>query len=229
MSEQEPLPPLDTTGQSYSTIQAWTLALTRPNEATYRGLIDDPRAGLGRAALWMVLGSAIPIVLLVLSQLAFGGLGRTLSQLQGLAPGSDRAFTPALGAGVLLCAIPLGSFFSVAGLFLYAGVIQFIAGAFGGQGSFARLAYATSAFTAPLTIIGGFVSLIPFVNLCLALPLSAYSLTLNLLALKAVNRFSWGLAVATIGVFVLITALFTFVLWLLLFRWIGPDLWSQLG
>ena len=229
MSEQEPLPPLDSSGQSYSTIQAWTLALTRPNEATYRSLIDDPRAGLGRAVLWMVLGSAVPIVLLALSQLAFGGLGRTLSQLQGLAPGSDRAFTPAFGAGVLFCAIPLGAFFSVAGLFLYAGVIQFIAGAFGGQGSFARLAYATAAFTAPLTIIGGFVSIIPFVNLCLALPLSAYSIALNLLALKAVNRFSWGSAAATFGVFVLVSALFAVVLGLLLFRWIGPDLWSQLG
>ena len=229
MPEQEPLPPLVSSGQSYSTIQAWTLALTRPNEATYRGLIDDPGAGLGRAVLWTVLGSAVQIALLALSQLAFGGLGRTLSQLQGLAPGSDRAFTPAFGAGALFCAIPPGAFFSVAGLLLYAGVIQFIAGAFGGQGSFARLAYATSAFTAPLTIIGGFVSLIPFVNLCLALPLSVYSLALNLLALKAVNRFSWGLAVATIGVFVLLSALFAVILGLLLLRWIGPDLWSQLG
>lgn len=118
---------------------------------------------------------------------------------------------------------------SVAGLFLYAGIIQCIAGAFGGQGSFARLAYAKAAFTAPLTIVGGFVSLILFVNLCLALPLSVYSLALNLLALKAVNRFTWGWAAATIGVFVLISALFAVVLWLLLFRWIGPNLWSQLG
>jgi hypothetical protein len=229
MSEQEALPPLDASGQSYSTIQAWSLALTRPNEATYQSLIDDPRAGVGRAVLWMLLGSAVPIMRLALSQLAFGRLGRTLSQPQGLAPGSDRAFTPAFGAGVLFCAIPLGAFFSVAGLFLYAGVIQFIAGAFGGQGSFARLAHAPWAFTAPLTIIGGFVSLIPFVNLCVALPLSAYSPSLNLLALKAVNRFGWGLAAATIGAFVLVSALFAVVLWLLLFRWIGPDLWSQLG
>ena len=91
------------------------------------------------------------------------------------------------------------------------------------------MAYATAAFTAPWPIIGGFVSIIPFVNLCLALPLSVYSLALNLLALKAVNRFTWGWAAATFGVFVLVSALFAVVLWFLLIRWIGPDLWSQLG
>ncbi|MDD5466364.1 MAG: hypothetical protein PHS96_01020 [Anaerolineales bacterium] len=45
-------------------------------------------------------------------------------------------------------------------------------------------------------------SAIPLVN-CLALPLGLYGLVLNVIAIKAVNQFSYGKAIATLALIIL--------------------------
>jgi hypothetical protein len=64
-----------------------------------------------------------------------------------------------------------------------------------------------AAFSAPIAIAGSLLAFIPLVNICLALPLLAYSLALNLLAIKVVNRFGWGKAVATLATMTVIMIL----------------------
>jgi hypothetical protein len=46
--------------------------------------------------------------------------------------------------------------------------------------------------TAPLSIVSGVVGAIPFVNLCLGVPLLIYGIILNVISVNAVNKFGWG-------------------------------------
>ena len=108
-------------------------------------------------------------------------------------------------AGYLLRLIQCVSVFAA----LY---VQFIAGAFGGRGTYSEQMYAIAAYTAPMTLLTGLVSLIPIVNICLGLPLLVYHIALSLLAIKTVHQFGWGSAIATVLVMVLIVVLIVVVL-----------------
>ncbi|MCJ7567131.1 MAG: hypothetical protein MUO58_06300, partial [Anaerolineales bacterium] len=75
--------------------------------------------------------------------------------------------------------------------------------------------YALAAFTAPLTLLSGVIGWIPLVN-CLTIPLGIYSLLLTLLAVKSVNRMSWGKTISTFAVLLLVSVLLAVVLGLLI-------------
>jgi hypothetical protein len=190
--------------------QVWIRALTRPNERTYQALVDDPRAGLGRAAAWVALSSTLYTLLISAAQIAFGGLRQALVELSGTMP-LEAAPPPEFLLLGVICLIPFSAALAVTGLLLNAGILQFIAGALGGQGSVARLAYALAAFTAPATLVMGGLSVIPLVGMCLSLPFSLYIFCLQFLAVKAVNRFSWGHAVATVALQILLVTLIALV------------------
>lgn len=194
--------------------QIWIRALTRPNEQTYQALAEDPRAGFGRAALWVALSTAVYMVLVSIVQVVFGGLRQALVELSGTIA-VEAAPPPEFVVIGLACLIPFSTGLSVIGLALNAAVLQFIAGALGGQGSVGRLAYALAAFTAPATLAFGVLSAVPLVGACLALPLSLYVFCLQFLAIKAVNRFSWTLALATVALQCLLVALVALVAGLL--------------
>jgi hypothetical protein len=84
----------------------------------------------------------------------------------------------------------------VLGLMISAGLTQLIASALGGTGSYSKLVYAFATYSAPLAIISSIVGSIPYVNY-LAFPLSIYGMVLNVIAVKAVNQFGWGKAIAS--------------------------------
>lgn len=194
--------------------QIWIRALTRPNEQTYRALADDPRAGLGRAAAWVALSTAVYMAVLSVVQIVFGGLRQALVELSGTLPVEAAPPLEFVLIG-LACLIPFSMVFAVIGLTLNAAVLQFIAGALGGQGSVGRLAYALAAFTAPATVVSGALAAAPLVGACLALPFSLYVFCLQFLAIKAVNRFSWTLALATVAIQCLLVGLVALVVGLL--------------
>jgi hypothetical protein len=66
----------------------------------------------------------------------------------------------------------------------------------GGVGSHSELVYAQAAFLAPLTLMIDVLGVIPFIN-CLIFPLAIYGVVLNVISIKAVNRFGWGKAIAS--------------------------------
>jgi hypothetical protein len=67
----------------------------------------------------------------------------------------------------------------------------------GGTGSYSELLYGMAAYTVPLSMITVVVSFIPYVALCLAIPLSLYSLALFVTAINATNQFGWGKALVS--------------------------------
>ena len=191
----------------FSTFGVWRAAVTRPNEATFRHLVEDPSATLGRAILWLSTSMGVSLLASTIIQalaasLAFGS-GFTSDELSLLNPGMIGGVSLATG---LLCGLPTSVVFGVLGILIFAGAIQFIAGAFGGEGRFAQMVYALAAFTAPLTILTALTGWIPIVN-CLAVPIGIYALALNLLAIKSVHGLSWGAAAATVFSLLLILAL----------------------
>jgi hypothetical protein len=223
VESQLPPTPDPVAPMSHSSYQAWKLALTRPSEATYRDLVDDPRASLGRAAAWVFVASLVSSLLALLAQLVPGGLAQTLDFVRRFAPEADLGSVSTLRVGWVVCMAPVTAAMGTIGLLIYAGLLQFIAGAFSGQGTFAKMAYALAAYTAPLSVVRGLLGMLPLVSFCLALPLAAYGTVLNLLAVKAVNRFTWRWAVATVLTLLLIVVVVAWVLVLLTLRMLPQD------
>jgi hypothetical protein len=181
--------PLPTQMESFSGLQTWWLALTSPRTSTYKRLVGDPKATLSRGVIWILVSSTIAQIIMLIAAL-------------------PQSRTPEWIFKLMLYGVPCITILVATGIFLYAGVAQFIAGTFGGRGTLPQLVYAISAYFAPITIIGALVVLIPIVRY-LAIPLFLYSLVLQLIAIKTVYQFDWGHAIIT-G---LILALFVAILY----------------
>jgi hypothetical protein len=83
---------------------------------------------------------------------------------------------------------------------------------FGGTGTYDQLAYVLAAIAAPLTILGGILSLfgaIPYAGLCFGLLgflVGIYILVLQLMAIKGVNHIGWGGAIGAYFIPILVLA-----------------------
>jgi hypothetical protein len=201
---------------TYTWFEAWRMALTRPNEETFRSLADDPNGSLGRALGWVAITSAISFLITSTAQILFSallagpGLFDAVEQEVGLLlPGG------LMIAGVFICGLPMVALFSAIGILIYSGIVQFTASAFGGEGTFAEMTYALAAFTAPIALLSAAIGWIPLVN-CLTIPLVIYNLLLTLLAVKSVNRISWGKTIGIFAVLTLVGALLAVVLVMLI-------------
>lgn len=177
---------LDSPGH-YSWFETWTKALTQPTEEGYRAIAEDPGRSPSQAYLWIFLSALLGYVLTVVVSGILGTemLGTELRGFMGVS------------MVVLLCFAPVGGLFAILGLMISAALTQWMAGAFGGEGRYSELVYVQGAYSAPISLISSLIAGIPFVN-CLVLPLGLYAIYLNVLAIKVVNRFSWGKAVATV-------------------------------
>jgi hypothetical protein len=190
-------------GQIVSWSLVWFQAVTSPREETYDRLVNDPKAGLRRAAIWLLLTAAIAYLIGVFTRLVFTQF-RLVAVPEFVARLDPATETAAIW--LLLCAFPFAAILWLAGQLAYAGVAQFIAGALGGAGTFPKLAYATAMYTAPLTLLFGPILLVPLLNICLGVPLLFYSIVLNFHAIKSVNQFGWGSAILTSLIMVLLIA-----------------------
>jgi uncharacterized membrane protein len=190
---------------TYTWFAAWRAALTRPSVATYTDLLLDPRASLGRAVAWLFVSTLLAYLMgLALQTLLFPSvLGEILREAGDVAPGVLLAFS--------LACTPFVAASAIATYLAGFGLVHFIASALGSQGSYTQVVYAHAAYLAPLGMLTTVLGMIPLIN-CLTLPLALYSFGLQLMALKASTRLSWGRVLAVLGILALLVTLLAVVL-----------------
>jgi hypothetical protein len=174
---------------------------TRPSEETFGILLSDPFAGTNRALIWVALGSLISAALTTVFN-----LNTYQTTVQGMLGDTavSRQFAGTLIT--LICGIPFITIAAIAGFSIYSGLVHFTAGALGGDGQFSDLFYLFAAITAPVSIVTALLGAIPIVG-CLNLPVAAYSLYLQVLAVKTVHRLDWPRAAASVFVLVILVSL----------------------
>ena len=185
-------------------LSVWIKAVSQPNEQTFIEITDSPDATMKTAFLWVFLAGTVNGLVSGILQAILAVVGFNQAEsLYGF--GGSQA---ASGVGAMLisaiCGAPVAGIFSVIGLAIGAGIVQWIAKLFGGTGNFEKLAYAYAAITVPVTLVTMLLtpfSAVPYINICtglLTLGIGLYVIFLNVTAVKAVNRFDWGKAAASV-------------------------------
>lgn len=190
-------------------LSVWVKAITQPNEQTFVDITESPDMKAQTAYIWVFIAGTISGIIQAIAQAISTATGlNALSQIPGLeqylpqtSGGGGFAFGALVGG---ICASPFVGLLSVLFFALLVAIIQWIAKLFGGTGTYDKLLYAFAAISVPFTIISSlFVlfSAIPFVGICtgiISLGLSIYALVLQVMAVKAVNRFGWGPAAGSV-------------------------------
>lgn len=189
-------------------LSIWIKAITKPSEQTFIEITESVNATLRTAFIWVFIAGTLSGIAQVLIQAAYAAMGTT-PQIPGLEQFSQQ---PGAGDGGFvigslvggLCASPLFGLLSVLFFAIGIAITQWIAKLFGGTGTFEKLAYASAAISVPFTLISTVLTLvgvIPFIGICtgiISLILSFYVLYLQIMAVKAVNRFAWGPAIGAV-------------------------------
>jgi hypothetical protein len=129
-----------------------------------------------------------------------------------------------------ICGAPVGAIIQVVLFAIVIGIVQLLARMFGGRGTFDQLSYAIAAIVAPFYLISSALTLlsaIPFVGLCFAgvgLLAALYVLVLEVMAVKGVNQFGWGQAIASMLLPVVAIACCFAVVLFGIFQALGPQL-----
>lgn len=175
--------------------QHWVRALTRPSEQTFAAIAASPNAKASTGYLWYFVGS------LVQTLVAAAVPNRAVQDLLTQYTGQAASGTSLLG---ILCGAPIGALISTIFFVIGSAIIQWIAGLFGGRGNNDRMAYTLSSILTPFLMISGVLTLlsaIPNVGWLfagLAFLVSLYFLALEVMAVKGVNQFGWGAALASL-------------------------------
>lgn len=188
-----PMSPVPASPTSF--FQVWLKALTKPSEQTYTEIAASPDAKMSTAFIWVFVGSLVQFFATFLVQ---GALMRQMMQ--------DSGFDNQMGAGLigLICGAPIGAVISVLLFAIFTGIVQWVAGLFGGQGSFEKLAYVFASITVPFSLVGAALTLlaaIPYVGFCFgifSLIAAIYVVVLEVMAVKGVNQFGWGQAAGSL-------------------------------
>jgi len=198
-------------GRSFSWSETWTKALTQPLEASYEEISNDPNASPRKAYTWIFVSSLIGYTIFMLMSSLFG--------TNAIGTGGGAAFGSLIG--FVLCGAPIGGLFAVLGIMISSGITQAIASALGGVGTYSKLVYAVAAYTAPIALISFLLNIIPYVN-CLSIPLGVYAIYLNITAVKAVNKFSWGKAIASSVLILALLLVIVAVVVIVILALLGP-------
>lgn len=187
---------------SQGAFPVWSKVFTKPGEATFLEITAHPEARAKAAYIWVFLAGVFSSLLNSLTQFVIGlaGLQQAVPDF-GQVPGASGV----LGAAGLLgaiCGAPIAGLFSVIGFAIGVGIVHATARFFGGQGTFDRLAYAFGAIAVPFSVVSALavpLNAVPYAVFC-TLPLlvlvGIYVLYLQVTAVKAVHRFTWGEAAA---------------------------------
>ena len=187
-------------------VSTWMTAITKPSEQTYAALAERPEAQTNsRAFTWVFLaGTASALISGVLQ--AILELAGFRSQTPGFGDvfGGGAAQNGLVSLGVAICVSPIagaiGTLFFAIGI----GIIQWVAGMFKGTGTYSQLAYTVAAISVPFSLISSILtpfSGVQYLNICtgiLSLGLGLYAIALEIMAVKAVNRFGWGEAAGSV-------------------------------
>jgi hypothetical protein len=190
--------------------QVWMTAVTKPSEQTFVDLTETPEATSKTAFIWFFIAGTISAIFQAILRAIYSATG-TAPQMP--IPGLEQ-YTQNLGSGdagsiaitlvTSICLSPVAGGVSVLFFALFTAIIQWVAKLFGGTGTFEKLAYAFAAISVPVTLIASVFALftaIPFVGACfsiLSFGLVIYSIMLQVMAAKGVNRLGWGQAIGSV-------------------------------
>jgi hypothetical protein len=175
--------------KSYAFYDAWMTVLATMDIESYESVLNDPEAGAGRAFEWVAYAGIISGLIApfsILSNPQFAEL-RNMPEFKGL---FGNMGTTALIMMLALAMALLTPILSVIGLAISAGIQNFLAVLFGGNGHYGRTAYALAAYLAPMTILVAALGIIPLVGQCLTSLLGIYNIILNVRALRAAHSIS---------------------------------------
>jgi hypothetical protein len=173
--------------------KVWIDALFRPSVAVYQTFLQDIHATPKRAYTWLIIC--------------------------GLINGVVSAFVqpPQRISIVIVAGAPLHAIAAVLLVILVAGLIQLLAQALGGTGTYSKLVYALGTFNAPTTIISSLLLVIPY-GLWINAAFGVYWAILSAIAVKVVHQFGWRKTiVATSPVIILAILLIAVTPWLIKF------------
>jgi hypothetical protein len=196
-----PNPPVMPAVGRESFFNIWIRALTRPYEQTYASLAASSAAKATTGYIWYFVASLIQFFLASLVQNA-----AVRQYMEQYGNGQfDQFNTGGVGSRLItaVCGAPIAAVISVIFFALIVALVQWIARMFGGRGTNDQMVYVMSAILSPYLIVSGLLSLlagIPYVGLCfglLAALAGFYILYLEVTAVKAVNQFGWGQALAS--------------------------------
>ena len=191
-------------------VSVWIKAVTKPSEQTFIDITESPNANAKTAYIWVFIAGTISAIIQTFAatiRMATGAASQ-FSQIPGLekyfpqSSSGGGSFVVSLIGG--LCASPFAGLLTILFFALFVAIIQWIAKLFGGTGTYEKLLYALAAITVPMTIVSSLfvlLGVIPLVGICLGVisfGVGIYSLVLQLMALKAVNRFGWGQAAGSL-------------------------------
>jgi hypothetical protein len=207
-------------------VSVWRDALTKPSDLTFARIAQSPHAKATTALLWIFLGSLVQFFLSSLVQ------GRIMRQMMQNSDFGANGFPRAFGGGLIasICGAPIGALISVVVFAIVIGVVQLIAKMFGGRGTYDQLTYAIAAIAAPFSLVGGVLALlsaIPFAGFCfgiLGFLAGIYVLVLEVMAVKGVNQFGWGQAIASLLLPVLAVACCISIGVIGILRALGPNI-----
>jgi hypothetical protein len=180
-----------------SAVDTWIKALTQPNQAAYRQIVNDPGASIGKAILWLAIFGFVGGLLSGIIQ-AIGGASAMQQVSQLFSDYGDIPMQlPARTGGTFMTIVSSafgGLIGGIIGAMLYAALVQVVAKMLGGTGTFEKLFYGFTAYGAPLGMVTSVIGAIPFIG-CLGIPLGIYGIVLNVIANQAANEYDTGKAV----------------------------------
>jgi len=199
MNEQSNAPMSASPGGPSSWFSVWMAAVTKPSEQTFVDMANSGNAKATTAYLWVFIGSLVNVFFASLTQ---GAVMRQMMQQYGM----EGQFNVGIGERLItaVCGAPIAAVISVVFFALITAIVQWVAKMFGGRGTFDQLAYTLAAVITPFSFISAVLTLlsaIPFVGLCfgiVSLVAGLYVIVLEVMAVKGVNQFGWGQAVASL-------------------------------
>ncbi|MEJ5223016.1 MAG: Yip1 family protein [Anaerolineales bacterium] len=221
-----------------SMIQIMLDAVTKPTLENYERTAQAPNASLANGALWLFLALLVGSLVGGLIGLPFqgGGVMEQLGPLLQDAPPELRELlrnTSGGGMGFfgIICGAPVGALFGLLFYFIGVGIQHWIARLFGGAGAFDKFFFTQASYGAPIALLSGVLSSIPFVN-CITFFISLYSIFLNFLSIRAVHRLDSGKAILVILVPAIVFCLLFVCCWVIVLAIFGPvigEVFSQIN
>lgn len=157
--------------------EVWSMVLANPATETFERILEDTAATNHRAFRWIFISGMVSYLIGGILFIVATGWWRLLPQ-------------------VLMISVISGAITTL--VFLLNSVfLQFFARSAGGEGAYEHFQYAYAASAAPLAVIRTLV-LITARNPIFFLAVNLYQLLLVAMALRAVNKFSWGKTVVTL-------------------------------
>jgi Yip1 domain len=184
----------------------WMTAVTKPNEQTYEMLAARPEAMSNNTAFtWVFVAGTVSALISGIFQaiLEFAGVPST-SPSFGELFGGGSAQGGALSLGIAICVSPIAGAIGTLFFAIGVGIIQWVARMFKGTGTYSQLAYTLAAVSVPFSLVSSILtpfSGVQYLNICtglLSLGLGLYALALEVMAVKAINKFGWGEAAGSV-------------------------------